>query len=761
MRKTRTLILSLIMTLILASNTFALFSDVPENASYIEALNRLSVLGIMGGNDKGGFMPDDMLTREQFAKVIVVASGLESDANALKGATVFADISNNAWSSGYINEALSRGFITGMPDGKFHPSEKVTFAQACTVLVKALGYTDTDLNGYWPNNYIEKARSLNLFEGIDLGKNDGLPRWAAAVMINKLLSTNVKKTSPSEADKTFAEASGLYTCAVVLADSGTSDKLLSNQILTDKGIYYIRDDIKNLELGNKYEFYIKDEKISKVYNKLKTVVSYTIDSTLENRIAYKDSTGKEGALTLPDKTVYYYNGIKQSYDNLKNILQANTTIVFANNDNNDGFDYAVIYDPVYSKPELGNKLDSTAEKIGNIDYKGGLPVIKNGQQISVSEIDSKDAVYKVSDIYGKNAYLLVAANTIEGKYEGLLPSGTSPKQIQIDSKIYDFSRDMDISKIKGMTGSFKLDDEVIAVVGYDGKIVDVLYPEDDGVNYAFVLNYTITGSEDGNIVYAVKLLLPNKETKTYKVDFDPSDYKGELITYSELDDERIYINEIGYPDLNTQNYTINKDEGKIDSDYIADNVKIFNLISSEDNSSSDTEVNILDWKDIPSGTFVPGQILYLKRSGDFNDISIVVTNDILNQKNKLGVIKKVDSKSTTLLIDGKEYAYSSLQGFSVGSVFEFSMTGNSVGELVGTLTATDDSSTIQAMDDKRIKLGNKIYRFMDDVSIYLKDFKGELKAVSYDDIDISDTFARVAIYTNSNGRVRVIVVSEK
>jgi hypothetical protein len=277
----------MIMAFILATNSFAQFSDVPENASYDEALNRLSVLGIMGGNDKGQFMPDEMLTREQFAKVIVVASGLEDDAKALKGTTVFADISYNAWSSGYINMALSKGFITGMPDGKFHPNEKVTFAQACTVLVKALGYNDTDLKGYWPNNYIEKARSLGLFEGINLGKNDGLPRWAAAVMLHNLLSTNVKKNN-AEAEKTFAEASGLYTCAIVLADSRTSDKLLKNQILTDKGIYYIQDDIKNLELGNEYEFYIEDEKIHRVYNKLKTVVSYTVESTLENKIAYID-----------------------------------------------------------------------------------------------------------------------------------------------------------------------------------------------------------------------------------------------------------------------------------------------------------------------------------------------------------------------------------------------------------------------------------------------------------------------------------------
>lgn len=755
MRKTCTLILSMIMAFILATNSFAQFSDVPENASYDEALNRLSVLGIMGGNDKGQFMPDEMLTREQFAKVIVVASGLEDDAKALKGTTVFADISYNAWSSGYINMALSKGFITGMPDGKFHPNEKVTFAQACTVLVKALGYNDTDLKGYWPNNYIEKARSLGLFEGINLGKNDGLPRWAAAVMLHNLLSTNVKKNN-AEAEKTFAEASGLYTCAIVLADSRTSDKLLKNQILTDKGIYYIQDDIKNLELGNEYEFYIEDEKIHRVYNKLKTVVSYTVESTLENKIAYIDESGKEGSMTLPDKTVYYYNGVKQNYDNLKNLLQANSTIVYANNDSKDGFEYAVIYDPVYSKPELGNKIDNIAEKIGNIDYKGGLPVIKNGQQISISEIKSKDAVYKVSDIYGKNAYLLVAANTIEGAYKGLLPSGTSPKQIQIDSKVYNFSKDMDLSKIKGIASGFDENDQVVAVVGYDGNIVDVLHPEDDGTDYAFVINYTMIRSSSEKYAYSVKLLLPNKQTVSYKVNSDPVTLKGKLITYKKVDDEEITINEVGYSTV--QQYNVKKDERQIDYSYVTDNVKIFNVISN--NVGYDAQVEILDWSDMPYGNIEPGRILYLNRCGDFNDINVIVTYDLLNQSNRLGVIKSVNERGTVMLIDGKEYSYNSLQGLPTGSVFEFSMAGNTIQSMLSTKIADDEAKEIQAIDSKRIKVENTIYRFARDVSIYLRDFKGDVMPISPEDVDTSKVYEKISIYNDNNNKVRLIVISE-
>ena len=134
------------------ASAYASFQDVPQGASYSDALSRVTALGIMGGVGDNLFQPDSVLTREQFAKSIVVAAGLNDTAGTLKGSTIFADIDPSRWSNGFINAALNNGFITGMPDGTFHPTDSITFAQACTVLVKALGYTDQDVPGMWPKN---------------------------------------------------------------------------------------------------------------------------------------------------------------------------------------------------------------------------------------------------------------------------------------------------------------------------------------------------------------------------------------------------------------------------------------------------------------------------------------------------------------------------------------------------------------------------------------------------------------------------------
>jgi hypothetical protein len=757
MRKILPIILSIVLILATVTNSYAGFPDVPTDASYLNALDRLSVLGIMGGNDKGMFMPDDMLTREQFAKIIVVASGLESDANALKGSTVFADIPLNAWSSGYINVALNKGFITGMPDGKFHPDDKVTFAQACTVLVKALGYMDQDLKGYWPNNYIEKAKTLNLVDGVALGKNDGLPRWAAAVMINSLLSTAIKKSNPSDLDKTFAEASGLYSRLIYMGDSGVFEKLSNNQILTDKGIFYLDSSIKGLEPGNQYEFYIKDDRISKVFNKLGTVVNITVESALDNRIMYRDTAGKVNSMTLPDKTVYYYNGNKQTYDNLKNILQSNTSMIFSYNENKDAYDYALIFDPQYSKPEMGSNLDTTVNKIGSIDLMDVINVLRNGEQASIEDIEDKDLVYKITDIWGENGYLFVCGNRIEGKFKAFLPSRVSPKQIQIDSKTYELSKDMNLNMITSTSSGFYADDDVVALLGSDGKVVNILHSIDDGTNFAFVLNYSVAGSNSGTIMYSVKLLYPNNQTETRRVDFDPSSFKGKLVTFKELEDDRIYLNEVQYT-YNVR-HTVNREEKQIDSSYVAEDAKIFNLISNDE--GMDAQVSLIKFADIPYGTYDAGKILYFYKTGDFEDISMVVTNDILNEKNKLGVIKKTDARSSIMLINGKEYSYNSFEGLPIGTVFEFSMKSNGIENQIDTnVNPADSSSTIDAIDSKRIKLGNNVYRFRNDISIYLKDFKGDVLPIGVKDLDITQKYGKVEIYTDDRKLVRLIMVSD-
>ena len=325
------------------------FSDVPPSSIYAESLSRVTALGMIGGYEDGTFRPEERVTREQFAKAMVVAAGLEESAGMFGGTSIFSDVEADRWSSGYISIAVNKGLITGNIDGKFHPEDSITFGQACTLMVRALGYADADVPGLWPANYIEKAKSLGVSKDISLSGDEALPRWALALMMDRLLGTNVKRAASATADKTYADSVGLFTECIILGDSRTMSSLTENQVSTDKGIYYLPEGSAKLNIGYKYQFIVKGDAVQKVYEKPVSTVKITVESAVETQIKYK-SGGLSKTMVLPDKTTYYYEGAKQTYDKVKDLLQPYSSVILSYNTDKSGFEYAVIVAPVYSKP---------------------------------------------------------------------------------------------------------------------------------------------------------------------------------------------------------------------------------------------------------------------------------------------------------------------------------------------------------------------------------------------------------------------------
>ncbi|AOT70048.1 M20/M25/M40 family metallo-hydrolase [Geosporobacter ferrireducens] len=91
--------------------------------------------GIVSGYDADKFRPNDMITREQMAAMIVKAAKLESAAT-VKAFTDSKDIS--AWAVNAVDTITAQEIINGYPDDSFRPSGKATRAEAVTVIMNAL-----------------------------------------------------------------------------------------------------------------------------------------------------------------------------------------------------------------------------------------------------------------------------------------------------------------------------------------------------------------------------------------------------------------------------------------------------------------------------------------------------------------------------------------------------------------------------------------------------------------------------------------------
>ena len=127
------------------------YSDVASGAWYNHAVSTLSAMGIIKGSN-GKFNPNAPITRAEFA---AIAARFDDKANTT--AVDFSDIASH-WAKDEISAAANNGWINGYTDGTFRPNNKITRAEAMTLVnrvLKRLPETAEDLHNdmiKWSDN---------------------------------------------------------------------------------------------------------------------------------------------------------------------------------------------------------------------------------------------------------------------------------------------------------------------------------------------------------------------------------------------------------------------------------------------------------------------------------------------------------------------------------------------------------------------------------------------------------------------------------
>lgn len=156
----------------------------------------------IAGYPDGTFKPGKEVTRAEAVRMFVrlVNEGKELPKNPT---TKFKDANNN-WYSDEINFAVSKGFIKGYSDGTFKPNQGITraeFAQMIAVFVKD-GYPGSsnfkDVKGHWAANAIEQLYGSKKIKGFPDGTfkpDQKLTRAEAVTVLNSVFGRNTKATS--------------------------------------------------------------------------------------------------------------------------------------------------------------------------------------------------------------------------------------------------------------------------------------------------------------------------------------------------------------------------------------------------------------------------------------------------------------------------------------------------------------------------------------------------------------------------------------
>lgn len=182
-RRVRCLLLALLAGGLLICPVFATsaFPDVDGYEEFAEAVAYVNEAGIMVGDDFGNFNPYKTVTRAEMATIICRMLDL---ANSLKPSNDFSDVPINHWANTYISKAVELGIVNGYGDGRFGPSDNVTYEQAVTMIIRAIGGDDVaqEYGGY-PDGYLTAADENGLLKNILAKKGEALSRSDIAIIL--------------------------------------------------------------------------------------------------------------------------------------------------------------------------------------------------------------------------------------------------------------------------------------------------------------------------------------------------------------------------------------------------------------------------------------------------------------------------------------------------------------------------------------------------------------------------------------------------
>lgn len=156
-------------------------------------IQTVGLLGIMNGDTSGNLNLSKSVTRAEFAKMVVAASPQRELTSASSASAPFPDVRSSHWAAGYVSAAVQNGWVNGYLDGRFRPENPVKMEEAVNIVLKLLGYSDTDFSGAYPSAQINKYHALNLDDNVGCEQGQDMSRRACMYLLYNALNAKNKQ----------------------------------------------------------------------------------------------------------------------------------------------------------------------------------------------------------------------------------------------------------------------------------------------------------------------------------------------------------------------------------------------------------------------------------------------------------------------------------------------------------------------------------------------------------------------------------------
>ena len=181
-------LLAAVLALGLAAPALAAGTAVSED----EAAQVLAALDIMTGVGGGELRLDRTITRAELTKMAVAASVYKDSVGDTASVSPYPDVARTAWYAPYVELARDQGLVMGDTAGYFRPEWDIRLSEAVTIVLRLLGYQDSDFSGAWPSGQMALYRALGLDAGVSAGQEDAITRRDALYLFYNLLTAQTK-----------------------------------------------------------------------------------------------------------------------------------------------------------------------------------------------------------------------------------------------------------------------------------------------------------------------------------------------------------------------------------------------------------------------------------------------------------------------------------------------------------------------------------------------------------------------------------------